>query len=409
MIYQTLKQTAATSSDSDSSSEGYATLFAGLADRNPNLFRRIGLPLGDPTAWIELPSGNKIRIVRDLEMDRTRAAGIEEGDDHAAIELGTVFCPADFPPTNGSLSADRETATAQAVAACLQKEGVRRVRADRTLPMIYVWHVAAAGIAIDYDDELGVIDRRVKTASEVAALRQAQHVTEQVMLQICRRIATASVDDDGHLIDESYLLTSERIRAFAARLFMDRGFTMSHGAIVAARPFSADCHHAGTGPLSTGVPIIVDLFPRDESTRYNGDCTRTVVHGTPNDEVVRMHAAVVASKAAGEAEMYPGRTADAVHKAVIRELEAAGYQSRRGELTDEASIQHGTGHGIGLDVHEPILLDDGGGELLEGEMFTVEPGLYGRRDGGVRVEDMVLVTENGPEIINELPMGLDWT
>ncbi|MFG0289651.1 MAG: M24 family metallopeptidase [Rhodopirellula sp. JB044] len=408
MIHQTLIQTAATSSDSDSSSEGYATLFAGLADRNPNLFRRIGLPLGDPVAWIELPTGNKVRIVRDLEMDRTRAAGIDEGSDRVAIELGSVFCPADFPPNEGELSADRETATAQAVTSCLLKEGVRRVRADRTLPLIYAWHVAAAGIQIDYDDQLGVLDRRVKTADEIASLRQAQHVTEQVMLQICKRIASASVDDDGHLIDEAYLLTSERIRAFAARLFMDRGFTMSHGAIVASAPYSADCHHAGTGPLSTGVPIIVDLYPRDESTRYNGDCTRTVVHGTPDEETLRMHAAVVASKAAGEAEMYPGRTADAVHKAVIRELESAGYKQHRGELTDEASIQHGTGHGIGLEVHEPILLDDGGGELLANEVFTVEPGLYGRRTGGVRVEDMVVVTENGPEILNELPMGLDW-
>lgn len=347
--------------------------------------------------------------MRDLEMDRVRAVGSDSGDDDVAIGLGSVFCPADFPPGEGKLSADRETATAQAVAACLLKECVTRVRCDRTLPLIYAYHVAAAGIEVDYDDELGVLDRRTKTASEIAALRQAQHVTEQVMLQICRRIATASVDDDGHLIDEAYLLTSERIRAFASRLFMDRGFTMSHGAIVASAPHSADCHHAGAGPLSTGVPIIVDLFPRDESTRFNGDCTRTVVHGTVSDEVARMHAAVVASKAAGEAELIPGSTGDAVHHAVIRVLEAAGYKSHRGELTDEPSIQHGTGHGIGLDVHEPILLDDGGGELLAGEVFTVEPGLYGRRTGGVRLEDMLVVTENGPDNLNDLPFDLNWT
>jgi len=412
MIHQTLIHAPAAGTPSGrataSPDSPSALLLAGYADRNATLFRRIGLPLGDPSAWIELPSGNKVRIVRDLEMDRVRSAGAEAGDDRAAIELGTVFCPADFPPAEGSFSSDRETGMAQAVTSCLVEEGIRRVRVDRTLPMIYVWHVAAAGIAVDYDDCLGVIDRRVKTADEIAALRQAQHVTEQVMLQICRRIATASVDDDGHLIDEAYLLTSERIRAFASRLFMDRGFTMSHGAIVASLPESADCHHAGTGPLSTGVPIIVDLFPRDESTRYNGDCTRTVVHGTPSDLVVRMHTAVVVSKAAGEAELHPGRTGDAVHKAVIRELEAAGFAQHRGELTDEPSIQHGTGHGIGLDVHEPILLDDGSGELLLNEVFTVEPGLYGRRTGGVRVEDMLVVTENGPENLNDLPMGLDW-
>jgi Xaa-Pro aminopeptidase len=408
MIHQALIHGGLNASSPNQSSDSSAAVLAGFADRNASLFRRIGLPLGDPAAWIALPSGNKIRIVRDLEMDRTRSVGADSGDDRVAIQLGTVFCPADFPPAIGALSADRETAMAQAVANCLLKEKVTRVRADRTLPLIYAYQIAAAGIAVDYDDELGVVDRRPKTADEIASLRQAQHVTEQVMLQVCRRIATASVDDQGFLVDEAYVLTSERIRAFAARLFMDRGFTMTHGAIVAAPPHSADCHHAGTGPLSAGVPIIVDLYPRDESTRYNGDCTRTVVHGTPSETVRKMHTAVLASKAAGEAKLLPGSTGDAVHKAVIRELEAAGYQSHRGELTDAASIQHGTGHGIGLDVHEPILLDDGGGELMANEVFTVEPGLYGRRDGGVRVEDMLVVTENGPENLNELPMGLDW-
>lgn len=402
-------RTAPGQSGTAASPAGTATLLAGLADRNPTLFRRIGLPLGDPAASICLPSGNRIRIVRDLEMDRARAVGADSGDDSVAIGLGSVFCPADFAPVDGKLSADRETATAQAVTACLLEERVTRVRCDRTLPLIYAYHVAAAGIEVDYDDELGVLDRRTKTASEIISLRQAQHVTEQVMLQICRRIASASVDDNGYLIDEAYLLTSERIRAMASRLFMDRGFTMSHGAIVASAPHSADCHHAGTGPLSTGVPIIIDLFPRDESSRYNGDCTRTVVHGTASAEVTQMHAAVLAAKAAGEAELVPGRTGDAVHRAVIRSLEAAGYESHRGELTDAPSIQHGTGHGIGLDVHEPILLDDGGGELLVGEVFTVEPGLYGRRTGGVRMEDMLVVTENGPDNLNDLPCDLDWT
>lgn len=184
---------------------------------------------------------------------------------------------------------------------------------------------------------------------------------------------------------------------------------MTHGAIVASHPQSADCHHAGDGDLRTGQPIIVDLYPRDNASRYNGDCTRTVVHGTPSDAVKKMHAAVVESKAAAEDQLFPGRTGDDVQKAVEAVLFAAGYRSSRGEQTDAPSIQAGTGHGIGLEVHEPILLDHGGGELLAGEVFTIEPGLYGRNDGGVRVEDMLVVTPEGPVNLNQLPMGLDWT
>ena len=89
-------------------------------------------------------------------------------------------------------------------------------------------------------------------------------------------------------------------------------------------------------------------------------------------------------------------------------LVAHGFEISRGTTTDEPTIQHGTGHGIGLEVHEPILLDDGGGELLANEVFTIEPGLYGRNDGGVRIEDM-LVVQNGPaRNLNRLHQGLDW-
>lgn len=374
------------------------SLFAGTADRNASLFRRIGLPLGDPSSCLLLPSGESIGIVRDLEMDRV----IEVG------QLSHVHCPADFQPDGRPLSGDRETAVAQATAEYLKRQGFTTVRGDRTLPLIYTWHLVEAGIRIEYDDELGVKDRRAKTADEIVALRQAQHVTEQVMLSILRMIATAEVNEDGLLMQDNHILTSERVRVFASRAFMDRGFTMTHGAIVASVPEAADCHHAGSGPLRTRVPIIVDLFPRDDASRYHGDCTRTVVHGEPSSTVKTMHEAVTQAKLAAEAQLYPGRTAEQVHRASEDVLLSYGYLSRRGQLTDEPSIQHGTGHGIGLEIHEPILLDDGGGEMLDGEVFTVEPGLYGRQHGGIRVEDMLVVTENGAENLNDLPHGLDW-
>ena len=392
--------------------EPSAIVFAGLADRNANLFRRIGLPLGDPSAWIELPSGETIRIVRDLEMDRVRDIA-----DQRASEPQTnkdpqspyrIACPRDFPPASGQIDSDRETAVAQALAACLVEHGIQRIRGDRSLPLIYAWHVGKAGIAVDYDDQLGVLDRRAKSESEIEALSHAQHVTEQVMFEVCHRIATASVDEDGHLVQDDGLMTSERVINFAMRAFMERGFTMSHGAIVAGPPHSGDCHHAGAGPLKTGTPIIVDLFPRDELSRYHGDCTRTVVHGRASDEVIRMHAAVIEAKSAAEAELFPGRTAESVHQAAEQNLLSAGFEIHRGQITDAPSIQHGTGHGIGLEIHEPILLDHGGAEMLDGEVFTVEPGLYGKSDGGVRVEDMLVVTQHGPKNLNKLPQGLNW-
>lgn len=374
----------------------HPVLFAGIAGKNPSLFRRIRVPLGDPSAWIR-STDETLAIVRDLEMDRVRQYS----------QSDRVACPADYAPAEG-LDADRETATAQAVAEYCRQKQWTTVIGDRTLPLIFAHHLQQAGITLIYDSELGVIDRRQKTEQEIMHLAEAQAVTETVMRLICETIAGCDVNDEGQLLLENEVLTSERVRAMAAAEFLQRDYSMSHGAIVATAPEVADCHHSGCGPLRSGVPIVVDLFPMNNQTRYWGDCTRTVVHGNASETVQRMHQAVMAAKAAATATLRIGCTAEQVHQASDTVLREAGFRSARGTVTDEPTIQHGTGHGIGLDVHEPILLDIGGGPLLVDEVFTIEPGLYGRNDGGVRVEDMLVVRDGEAQNLNQLHEGLNW-
>ncbi|MGB7346882.1 MAG: M24 family metallopeptidase [Pirellulaceae bacterium] len=372
------------------------SILAGFAISNASLYRRLSVPLGDPAAWIEI-GGDKIALVRDLEMDRVRTNS----------DADIVTCPAEHQPSGG-LSADRETATAQAAAQLLASRNIAVVTADRTLPYIFAWHLQQAGIDVQYDEDLGVLDRRSKSDQEIESLAKAQAITEEVMRMMCETIANSEANANGELQSGGSLLTSERVKSMAAIEFLNRGCTMGHGAIVATAPHVADCHHSGEGALTTGVPVIVDLFPRDESTRYWGDCTRTVVHGEPSDIVKKMHTAVRAAKAASTAKLTAGNLAGDIHAAGEVVLLDAGYPLSRGEITDHPSIQHGTGHGIGLDLHEPILLDHGGGKVLVNEVFTVEPGLYGRNVGGVRIEDMLVVTDGEARNLNQLHDGLDW-
>jgi len=374
-----------------------AILLAGTPAENATLFLKVGLAAGDPAAWLSM-GGKSMVIIRDIEKDRAQKLGLA---DHYAS-------PTDFEPSGG-LDADRVTATAQAVAECLRRAGIERVRTDRSLPFVYAWHVLEQGITLDYDAELGVLERRVKTEEQLAALARAQEITEQAMDMACHLIASSKPQADGTLHYEGSRLTSERVKATVARYLLDFDFTMGHGAIVATAPDAADCHHSGAGPLKTGLPVIVDIFPRDESSRYWGDCTRTVVHGTPSDTVIAMHQAVVAAKKAATQCLRAGNTATEVHQAGITVLVQHAFGQSRGTVSDQPTIQHGTGHGIGLELHEPILLDEGGGALIVGEVFTVEPGLYGRIDGGVRVEDMLVVTIAEPQNFNRLHEGLDWS
>jgi Xaa-Pro aminopeptidase len=389
--------------DSTASEARPATVMAGIPAINNALYQRIRFRVGDPAALIELPgkAGRResILILRDIEMRRARQ--------HARADR--VACPADFAPETG-LSGDRETATAQAVAECLRRGGVRRVVADRTLPLIFAHEINRAGIAVDCDLDMGVRQRRSKSEEEIAHLRKAQNVTEGAVQMACEMVAKANARADGVLLVAGQPLTSERIRTSVDVWLLGQGFSNPES-IIAGGPQGADCHNSGTGELRTGQPVIIDIFPRDRRTFYNGDCTRTVVHGQVRDELVRMHAAVARAKAAAIAAVRAGVTGEAVHAATAKAITESGFAM--GLPDDDApdsycAMVHGTGHGIGLDVHEPPLLDQGGPELVSGDAVTIEPGLYTKALGGLRIEDLVIVTPEGCENLGSLPEGLTW-
>jgi Xaa-Pro aminopeptidase len=334
-------------------------------------------------------------------MDRARKNG----------RADRVCCAADFEP-KGGLSGDRDTALAQAAAECLRRAGETSVTVDRTLPYLYAHFILRAGIEIAYSEHLGVEERRIKKPEEIEHLRHAQRITGEAISFACRTIAKATPDGDGILYYEGGVLSSERVRSMITAFLIDRDFSNTHDSIVVTAPHVADCHHFGAGPLKANLPVIVDIFPMDNTTRYHGDMTRTVVCGKPSEELRKMHAAVCEAKAAGCAALRPGSTGEAVHQATTAVIEGHGFSIVRGDARHDQNVptmRHGTGHGIGLEVHEPILLDDGGGRVLQGEVFTVEPGLYSATLGGVRVEDMVAVTAFGHEVLSPVHEGLDWT
>lgn len=376
------------------------TILAGHSSTNATLFHRVRFLVGDSSVIIDFANGTSTYLVRDIEMDRARQT----------VRADRIACAADFPPAGG-LSGDRDTALAQATAECLRQAGETDIIVERSLPYLYAHYIQEAGIAIHYSPDFGVHERRIKDTQEIEHLRHAQKITGEAITHACRTIAHATADREGILHHDGAVLTSERVRAMITAFLLERNFSNSHGSIVASAPHVADCHHYGTGPLKTEVPIIVDIFPMDNATRYNGDMTRSVVHGTPSEQALKMHAAVAAAKTAGCQALTPGTTGEAVHLATTAILEAHGFDLVRGNTKHDDTLpfmSHGTGHGIGLDVHEPILLDHGGGEIFANELFTVEPGLYSSTLGGVRIEDMVLVTPTGHEILSPLYEGLTW-
>ena len=376
-----------------------ATVIAGIPAKNMTLYHRIQFGVGDPAAWIGWVEGDthqSLLILRDIEMDRARSSA----------RVDAVACPADFTPAGG-LSGNREEATAQALAEALSRKGFSRVIADRSLPLVFVEEIRQRNISIECDRSIGIIDRRSKDTLEIDALRTSQKATESAMRFACEMIAHADADAHGNLVHENSPLTSEGVRSAIDIHLSKLGFSTPQS-IVAGGVDGGDCHNLGTGVLRTGEPVIVDIFPQDVRTRYHGDCTRTVVHGSISDELQHMHAAVIEAKNAAETAVKSGVTAESVHQAAIDVIRRHGFGVGLTE-SDRCAMVHGTGHGIGLEVHEPPLLDAGVSDLLvAGDALTIEPGLYSKAIGGIRVEDMVIVTHEGCENLNQLPEGLAW-
>ncbi len=174
---------------------------------------------------------------------------------------------------------------------------------------------------------------------------------------------------------------------------------------MAAGDHVCDPHNSGEGPLPADKSIIIDIFPRHVRNHYWGDMTRTVVKGRPSPELAALHKSVLQSQQEAIARIHPGATGAEIHQHVQECFRKAGHvtERRNGAM---CGFFHGTGHGIGLDIHESPRLSKNGRELEQGMVITVEPGLYYPGIGGVRIEDVVVVTEDGCRNLNAAPREL---
>ena len=382
-----------------------AIVMGGISATNMTLFHQTRFRVGDPLAFADISAANGARkrtlIVRDIELDRAKQ--------HARADVFAI--PSEFAPAAG-LSSERDISTAQALAECLRRAGVKRAVCDRTFPGVFMHVLVGAGIAVRCDLDLFQSSRRSKDAVELQAMDVSQRATEDAMELACRLIARAGVNKNGELMHEGAPLSSERVRGEIDMFFARCGFENPRS-IVAGGPQGADCHHDGDGVLRTGELIMVDIFPKSKSSGYWGDCTRTVVHGTVLPQAARMHAAVVQAKAAAVRAAHVGAGGGDVHGETLRVIHEHGFSSGTppvGASDSWCGMVHGTGHGLGLDVHEPPLVDRGGLTLVAGDVITIEPGLYCKAVGGVRVEDAYVIEATGARRLGRgLPEGLDWS
>jgi Xaa-Pro aminopeptidase len=346
--------------------------------------------------YARFADGDDLLVVSVLELERARAES----------RSATVADRADLGWRDGR---DLLESWAELGARVLADRGVAEARTSALVPAGLADSLREEGVALELDRALFVGERRRKTAEEAGFIELAQRAAEAACRVVIGDLAAARPDGDGWLLLDGRPLTSERLLARCQAVLQEHGCASAE-TIIAGSPECAMPHFRGAGPIRGGRPVIIDIFPRHLASGYHGDLTRTVVPGPREPLVLTLHEACVAALEAGTGLLRPGADGRDVHRAVCAELVEAGFGTTTSGLEgppDGPRMIHSTGHGVGLEVHEAPMLRDIPYPLAAGDVVTVEPGLYEAGLGGVRVEDLLCVTEDGQRNLTTLPRSLD--
>ena len=267
------------------------------------------------------------------------------------------------------------------------------------------------GVVLTVDDAAVALRRRTKTPAELDGMRAAQRAAEAAMAAASELLARAEAAEDGLRVDGKPLL-AEDVRATLRSVAADHGAPCPPDIIVAS-VWQGSGHEPGSGPLPAGLPIHIDLWPRHEESACWADMARTFVVGDPvpehAEQIAEMTRLALEALKQAETAVRPGITGRELHDATCDLFEAAGWATQRttGAEAGPDGFQHSLGHGVGLEVHEaPPLGLAGHDPLVPGDVVAIEPGLNDSRVGAVIFEDLVLVTEDGHEVLTGFPYDL---
>jgi len=280
-----------------------------------------------------------------------------------------------------------------------QRFAVKKIELPENFPAAYYATLHEAGYHLKVKRGVFFTRRLKKTDTEARAIRQG-NAASAAGIRAAEQVLRAAVIDGNRLLYQGRVLTSERLRSMIDQACLAKG-AVARNTIVAGGRQACDPHETGYGPLRPNELIIIDVLPRVQKTGYHGDMTRTFLKGRASPAQRKLVAAVRGAQSAAIAAIHDGAKAHQVHAQVEEYFEARGYTTeRKGERF--TGFIHTTGHGLGLEVHEPPRISPAKLKLRTGHVLTVEPGLYYPDIGGCRIEDVVRVTASGCELLSTL-------
>lgn len=324
-------------------------------------------------------------IFSPLEIDRARKTS----------RLDEVHL--DTPLRERAIKRGWEPTPATVAAAFLHEHGITDITVPACFPVYHADRLRDLGFRVSALSGSMFPERAIKTEHEIACLRRAVAITRRAMRQAVDFLAAADVGDDGILRhpENGIRLKSHHVRRVIETFLIGHGASPAH-TIVACGRESADPHNIGHGLLRTGQPIIIDIFPRVLATGYWGDMTRTFIKGRASPELRHMYKTVREGQDIGFDMLAAGVNGADIHRTILAHFESRGFKTGT-EGGRQAGFFHGTGHGLGLEIHEPPRISMQEERLEAGQVVTIEPGLYYPGIGGIRLEDVAVIQQHGAD------------
>jgi Xaa-Pro aminopeptidase len=375
-----------------------AVLIVGDTIRTPEL--RHEVPLGIPDAFFYAEVDGR-RIVTTSAMEAARVDGLETDlEVHTTEEFG-----ADELRRSGI---DPHVYRGELAVRVVRGLGIATATVPQSFPLGIANALRASGVELAVDQKFFDDRRRRKSTHELAGIRRAQKAAESGVAT-ARELLRRAGRSNGDLVLDGEPLTCEVIKAHIQATFLAHGASaqemiVSHGAQTAVG------HDMGSGPIAPDDIVLLDLFPVDLESSCVADLTRTLVVGEVSDEIYEWHRLCREALELAAAEVRSGADGGHIHRLVSEFFAERGFPTMLTKPEGEPLLDgfyHGLGHGVGLEVHEPPSLGMIGEELVAGDVITIEPGLYRQGLGGVRVEDLLYVTEDGYELLTDCSYELE--
>jgi Xaa-Pro aminopeptidase len=364
--------------------------------RSPEIRHEVPVAVPDPFLYAE-HGGERHTVVTAFEIDRIKEVA-PDIQNHPYEDFGFDELVQKMP---------REDADLEMNSRAVKELGITNAVVPTTFPLELADRLRAEGVELKVDREEFLQRRRVKNAAELEGIRRASRAAAAGMRTI-RDLLDRAETSNGTLTLDGEPLTCERVKVEVERAFSQHGaaaeeFIVSHG------PQTAIGHEGGSGPIAPGEPVVADLFPRDRQSGCFTDMTRTFVAGKVPDELAEYQRLCREALKRAVEGVKPGVTGRQLFELTCELFQEHGYPTQLskqpGQVLEDGFF-HSLGHGVGLEVHEQPWLGRGPGELVAGDVIAVEPGLYRQGFGGCRLEDLVLVTEDGAEVLTDFPYDL---